>query len=32
MATKIIEGLKVVDMSIMIAGPTASRTLGDWGG
>lgn len=31
MATKIMKGLKVVDMSIMIAGPTASRTLGDWG-
>ena len=31
MATKILQGLKVVDMSIMIAGPTTSRTLGDWG-
>lgn len=31
MASKILKGLKVVDMSIMIAGPTTSRTLGDWG-
>ncbi len=31
MAEKILQGLKVVDMSIMIAGPTTSRTLGDWG-
>lgn len=31
MAEKILKGLKVVDMSIMIAGPTTSRTLGDWG-
>lgn len=31
MAQRIMQGLKVVDMSIMIAGPTTSRTLGDWG-
>ena len=31
MASKILKGIKVVDMSIMIAGPTTSRTLGDWG-
>lgn len=31
MAEKIMQGLRVVDMSIMIAGPTTSRTLGDWG-
>ncbi len=27
MSEKILKGLKVVDMSIMIAGPTGSRKL-----
>lgn len=31
MSEKILEGIKVVEMSTYVAGPTCARILGDWG-